>query len=1344
MKTTIVIVLNLLFIFSVKSQDQYIFRHLDIVDGLSDNQIRNLSQLPDGRIGIKTASILNIYNGATFDYYYQNKRMEHAWDYSRPPKEYYDKQGRIWMKEQGYLLLLDLNSNQFNYNIEDELKSFGIDKKLTNLFLDESKNYWFVTNDSTFSFYDINKKELIVITEGDSDFTRKHGVPIELTQYKNLCWIVYSNGLIRCWDYTSQEFVLQDTRFFNKIGLVTDRLYIHPSSTGDIWLMYNYGVHLYNRTEKTWTDIASISGLSNFFTCMDIDLDGNAWVGTSRSGLRHINSKTLDVTTISGMKLDKGGTLVNDIYSIFVDNNNGVWVGTLFQGLCYYQPSMHKFQLIQTVHSETAITNETIRCFLEDEDGTILVGAGNGLYRFYPETKIVEKIYADKINDLCLSLYRDSKNRIWVGTFLNGFYCIDNKNIKHFIRSSTNLDLDPNQNVSRAIYEDNNGHFWGSVPGGVASIDPNTGKIIYILADKHPKIKNHTTVYNFYPVDNETFAVVGESGIFYYNPQKDEVWVPDVDTPDSPKFQDFNIKYYCIYKDSRGFEWYGTEAGIRLWDNTNNRLYKITSNDGLPNNAVSAIIEDNNGIMWVSTANGICKINIQTNYNEHTFSIVSFGTSDGLQSGKFYDRSSLKAKDGKLYFGGIHGFNYFDPQKIDYNKSINRPIFTGLSLFNSPIKKDSIYNGHVILKKPINLTNEIKLHHNENFISIEFSGLNYVNPAQTYYRYKLHNFDENWNEVLTNGLGKVTYTGLPSGKYKFVVYTANNDKVWGDEPSELTIIIKPPFWATAYAIAIYIVIIMFVLYYLYQLQDKRTKRKISEQKEVNMRKQKEELDQMKFKFFTNISHEFRTPLTLITTPLDILIKQQDDETLKKRLESIYKNAANLLQLVNQLLDFRKLEMKGEKNYLQKSDIVQFIESIYIQFKDTTASRNIDFALETDIDSTIMFFDQDKMHKIMNNLLSNALKFTPEGGHISLKISKVKEGRRNFINIIVSDTGCGMAPKDMEQIFDRFYQGKKQNNMQPGSGIGLHLVKEYVKLHEGSISVESDIGIGSEFSVLIPTDLMGTEEKEVNENGIQAESTDKKISTKTLLIVEDNNEFRNFLIEQLSPIFKILEAEDGVNGEQIAINELPDLIVSDLMMPRVDGLELCRRLKLNIQTSHIPFILLTARSSDEAKIDGYEAGADSYISKPFNFDMLLTRINKLIEQQEKRKELFHKTIEVTPSSITTTSLDEELVQRALMLVEKNMDNTGYSIDNLSKDIGLSRSQLYRKLQSITGLTPIEFIRSIRLKRAAQLLINSQYNISEIADIVGFNTLKYFNKYFKEEFGMPPTQYRLKNK
>jgi ligand-binding sensor domain-containing protein len=722
----------LLFICCVNINSQYLFRHLDIVDGLSDNQLRDVTLMPDGRMAIRTMTMLNIYNGATFERIYQDRRKDYKWNFNRflkeryAFKEYCDVEGRIWMKAPDYLSLFDPNNNRFIYDIDSVLKSFGINGKLKNLFIDNSKNYWFLTGDNQFFIYDISKKELITVSDGNDAFIQQYGIPYELVQYKNLYWIMYSSGLLRCWDITSREFIMQDTYFIGKISGASNFLCIHPTSTGDLWLMYNNAVSFYNRTNHTWKEIATIYGSSNFFTCLDLDKDGNAWVGTSWSGLRRIDAQTHEVEIISGLKLNSGGILENDIECVFVDDDNGLWVGTLWQGLCYYHPNMKKFKLIQTIQKETLITNESIRCFLEDDDGTVLLGTlYEGVLRYDPVSGKISKAFNGFLSKgLILCLYRDSQRRLWVGTFLDGFYCIDGKSTKIYNQSVFREKDFTNQNMSRAIYEDPNGRYWVSVANqGVGELDIKTGKII-MLRDKHPEIGFHRKNFGFYPVNDDVFATFGESGIYYYDTQKDRVFIPEMDDPYNHKFANPNISYNCVMKDSRSLEWFGTEQGIRIWDEQNKKAYTIDIKNGLTNNTVVSMKEDNYGVVWAATSNGITKIEIRESVHEYEFSLVHFDTHDGLQNGKFFEQSALKTKNGDLYFGGYNGFNTFNPDKIHYNQSEKKPVLTALRLFNSLIDENTDYKGRKILKKSINNTKEIKLNYNENFVTFEFSGLN--------------------------------------------------------------------------------------------------------------------------------------------------------------------------------------------------------------------------------------------------------------------------------------------------------------------------------------------------------------------------------------------------------------------------------------------------------------------------------------------------------------------------------------------------------------------------------------------------------------------------------------------
>lgn len=614
--------------------------------------------------------------------------------------------------------------------------------------------------------------------------------------------------------------------------------------------------------------------------------------------------------------------------------------------------------------------------------------------------------------------------------------------------------------------------------------------------------------------------------------------------------------------------------------------------------------------------------------------------------------------------------------------------------------------------------------YNQNFFAVEFSALNYVNPTQTIYRYRLDGVDTEWRELKTNdGIGRAVYTKLSPGTYKLSVQATNNNQQWDTHLAELTISIAPPFWKTIWAYSIYLVAVIALVYVLLSYSIRRNILR-------NEKKQKEELDKLKFKFFTNISHELRTPLTLIITPLDSMIRKLNDEGLKSQLAGISRNAHELLNLVNQLLAFRKLEMNGETLNLSYCNVGEFVETIVPPFFDLARENGVYLEYNRPKTDVLLYVDQDKLRKIVNNLLSNAFKFTQPGGTIRLSIETDEAARE--IALYVSDTGCGIDRDEQAQIFDRFYQAKNQQN-QTGSGIGLHLVKEYAQLHNGNATVKSRLGEGSVFTVTLSKELKPATQHDASENPT---SKDQRLK---LLVVDDHAEFRNFLFNELSEKYAVLVAANGQEGLQKARAEQPDLIVTDVMMPVMSGTELCRALKSDVSISHIPVILLTAKTSDEAQIEGFEAGADAYLSKPFNLEILLLRIENLLEQQTQRKELFKKSIVIAPSSVATSTVDEELIRRALGHIEANLDNGNYSVEQLSKDMNMDRTGLYRKLTAITGQTPTEFVRSVRLKKAAQLL-QTGLGVAEVAEQVGFGSSSYFTKCFQEEFGVKPSQYK----
>lgn len=1334
--------------FSAKGQTDYVFKHINAGNGLPDNHVAGVFFTPDGRLGIRTWALLSFYDGCKYSSFPFNSRKLYHWKQGGLPLfQYVDKEKNlIWIKDRDVLHVFDLERERFVQNIDSLLLyGFGVKGRLANLFIDDANRHWFLAGDGSVQMYANGKTQQVM---------GKHagGRIICLNGIANSCWMVAADGTLRCWDIMRKRFVKTERRFAGNIKPAS-RVVMRMLADGSFWMIWDNGVAFYDARRAAWTIPEDRRRNHNdVFTTLDIDAAGNAYIGTGMSGLHIISRKDFSVSHYPHIPLIDGTGINNDITNIAINRStNDLWVAFMFQGLAYRYAHTNKFSVFNKETLRGQMTNESVRCMVETAEGDILLGTSEGVCRFNPRTRRIDAPLQELKGKLCLTLYRDRRNRIWVGTLYDGLYRIEKgRVVRHYYNPGIEYQVfsrKVNYNSIRAILEDRRGNLYVSVLGGVCSFNPATGSFT-LLSKKFPKLAAYRECPALMEDEHGQLIVGSVNGLFYYNPDKHFVWRPEIDAPNDKRFFHSNMRYNSIFRDSRNLYWFGTQNGLNIVDMKQNHSYYIDVANGISNNVINAIVEDGRHDMWISTTNGINKVTVTKQKDGYRFDVVAFNENDGLLSGEYYNNSGLKATDGTVYFGGLNGFSSFRPEDIARSQVTNRPIITGLNLFNTPILPGQTYNGKIILEKSLSHTRRVDLDYDENFLTIEFSGLNYANPAQTYYRYCLEGYESEWNEVsFSNTSGKAVYTGLAPGHYVFTVYTANNDKLWGRQAAQIEIVVHPPFWDTTLAHLIYIIAVIALIVYGIRYMEKRNRKRLAIMQRAEARRRKEELDQMKFRFFTNISHEFRTPLTLIITPLEAYLKKMQEGEDRKRLTGIYRNALNLLALVNQLLDFRKLEMKGEKLNLFNGDFIEFVRQAYISFRDVAEEKGIFLHLDTDgIEELYMYFDRDKIHKVLNNLLSNAFKFTPQGGTVTIEVERTDIDGRPHVQVKVSDTGIGIPKEDLPHIFERFYQAKKEKDTsKTGSGIGLHLVKEYVALHEGKMSVSSVQGTGSSFVFNIPSDMRLKEEAkaELSTETQETETSEPEEAVSTerplLLVVEDNREFREFLREQLEGQYRVITAPDGEEGERMAVGQNPNLIISDIMMPRVDGIELCRRIKTNLQTSHIPVILLTARASDQSKAQGYDAGADSYISKPFSMDVLLTRIRKLIEMQKQRQATFHKEIVVTPSNITITSLDEQIVQKALVSVEKNMDDTEYSVEQLASDLAMTRATLYRKLQGITGQTPKDFIRSIRLKRAAQLLKDSDLTVSEIADRTGFSTPRHFSKLFKETFGVLPSQY-----
>ncbi len=768
------------------------------------------------------------------------------------------------------------------------------------------------------------------------------------------------------------------------------------------------------------------------------------------------------------------------------------------------------------------------------------------------------------------------------------------------------------------------------------------------------------------------------------------------------------------------------------------------------------ILEDNHHNLWISTKNGLSRFNpkeIDDKGVALPSAFKNYYSNDGFQDNEYNAYSYFKNGRGEMFFGGINGFNAFYPDSLKENSTIPAVVITDFKVFNEDYKLDS----------SITEINKIALHHNENFVSFEFAVLDYFAPEKNKYAYKLEGLEEDWNYV--NNKNFANYTNLTPGEYCFRVKGSNNDGVWNEKGVSVSIIITPPWWATWWAYLIYGLCAFSLLYGFRRYERNRLNWKNQFKLDEVKLMERAETDRMKSRFFANISHEFRTPLTLILGPSESIITKTTDENTKKQAGSIKKNAKRLLGLINQLLDLSKLEAGELKLKASFGNIVSFIKGITMSFESIAERKDITLKVNTTNDKIEIYFDKDKMTKILTNLLSNAFKFTTAGEEITVAIN---ETEKNSVEIIVRDTGIGISKEEIPKLFDRFYQvDSSQTREQEGTGIGLALTKELVELHKGTINVESkqgDLSAGqagwTEFTIELPlgrehlssdeiVELVEPVEEEtiVNEeeylsptSGIQTEMSNEIVNDKTIiLVVEDNAEVRKYIKDSLGEEHQVEEAVNGEQGVEKAEKIIPDLIISDIMMPKMDGNELTRLLKNDEKTSHIPIILLTAKSEQESKIEGLETGADAYLTKPFNAKELQVRIKNLINIRKKLQEKFRIGYFLPKQDEKKLStLDEQFMYKVVEVIEQHISEEEFSIIEFAREVGMSRSQIHRKLRALTGKSPSRYIRMVRLTRGRKLIEERAGNISEIAYLVGFSSPIYFAKCFKDEYGFPPSE------
>ena len=1321
----------------------YQFKHLEVSDGLSNNSVNTICKDRDGFMWFGTATGLNRYDGYTFKIYQHAEN-----DPGSLPDNYITDivempDGRFWVNTGRGYVLFDKEQDCFITDVTGFMKNLESGGVPEQVFVDREGNTCLsVAGEGCYRYKEGGKRLFFSYVEHSLP---EHGVT-QIAECSDGLLLIYNTGLLVCLDRATLAIKWQSDEIKKYIPAgKTIEFSLFVDRDNCIWAYSLMGIWAYDCGTKSWrTDLTAIwsSRPDVIIHAVAQDIEGRIWVGKDYDGIDVLEKETGKVTSLVAHD-DNGRSLPhNTIYDLYADRDGIMWVGTYKKGVSYYSESIFKFNMYEW---------GDITCIEQADENRLWLGTNDhGILLWNRSTGKAEPFWRDAEGQLpnpVVSMLKSKDGKLWVGTFNGGLYCMNGSQIRSYKEGVGNALA---SNNVWALVEDDKGRIWiASLGGGLQCLEPVSGTFETYTSSNSALLENNVTSLCW--VDNNTL---------FFGTANQGVGMMDMRTREIKKIQgqSGNVKLSNdavnhVYKDSRGLVWIATREGLNVYDTRRHVFLDLSPVAEAKGNFIAAITEDQERNMWVSTSRKVIRVTVASDgKGSYLFDSRAYNSEDGLQNCDFNQRSIKTLHNGIIAIGGLYGVNVFAPDHIRYNKMLPNVMFTGLSLFDEAVKVGQSYGGRVLIEKELNDVENVEFDYKQNIFSVSFASDNYNLPEKTQYMYKLEGFNNDWL-TLPLGVHNVTFTNLAPGKYVLRVKAINSDGYVGIKEATLGIVVNPPFWMSWWAYLLYAVGLVIVLFLARYRMLKREREKFHLQQIENEVAKNEEINNMKFRFFTNVSHELRTPLTLIISPLEGMLKETTDELQSTRLQLMYRNAQRLLHLVNQLLDFRKGEMSTHQLSLSEGDIISYVHSVCNSFLLMADKKHIQFSFFSGIDTFSMAFDADKVGKIVMNLLSNAFKFTPEGGRVTVMIEHVA-GTPDILEIKIADTGIGISDVDKEHIFERFYQaGHKGVEETTGNGIGLSLVRDFVTLHEGEVKVFDNIGMGSVFVIQFPVKHVETQVQLPEETGMPAgDEEDKEMKEEAreeterknfplLLIVDDNEDFRIFMRYSLELQYRVKLAVNGKEAWEMMQEELPDLVISDVMMPQMDGNELCRLIKQDKRTAHIPVILLTARQNTEAKLEGLQTGADDYVTKPFNMTILVLRIRKLIELSRYHR-VTQGMIDPAPSEIVITSLDEKLIEKAIKYVEDNMSRTELSVEELSRELGMSRVHLYKKLLQITGKTPIEFIRVIRLKRAAQLLRESQLHVSEVAFEVGFNNPKYFSRYFKDEFGVLPSVYQEK--
>jgi ligand-binding sensor domain-containing protein/signal transduction histidine kinase/DNA-binding response OmpR family regulator len=1348
---------------AIGQPDGQTFSHLSVEEGLSQSSVYATAQDPNGFMWFGTRDGLNRYDSRRVVVYKNQNGNPHSLASNTINSLLVDKKGRLWVGTTKGLCLFRPDRDDFQrFSFNDSQ-----DSTIISLTEDSRGTLWVGTFHGLYRLPVGQSRQfepLANLTENRRELKNRQVRTLFEDRNRNL-WVGTSGGLVQLRPMPSGKFQLThhfleatDAAYqnaFNSINAMAE------DRAGRLWLgTERHGIALFDRQLKrviSWNTAPGLDLSTQTIRTIQADGKGNFWVGTM-SGLHIVAQDGSRFRTLTNQPADPGSLSDNSVRSIFRDRDGSVWVGSYYGGVDLYSPLARQFGAYRPISREGGMpfkiagpmlpANASNQLWLGTEDrGLFLFNADKTIARHYVHNpKNSQSLSNDKVK----CLLADGANGLWIGT-LQGLNYLDlrRQTITRYLHEPNNPRSLPNDRIYD-LKRDAEGTLWIVTNlGGLCRFEPETNSFVQLghRADQQNSLSSNNAMSLL--IDSQQQLWVGTTnGLNRKLPDEDgfEHFFHDDRNPTSIS----NNHITCFLEDRQHRLWIGTRDGglnRMLPDNRSFRHYTMAQ--GLPSNTVFGIREDEQGRLWISTDNGLAQLDPDQS------KIISYNKHDGLVCKEFTSNSTHRDANGYFYFGGYDGIVYFHPDSIRRNTAPPRLAFTQLRLFNEPVS--SLSSAGIDYKQGLTFT------HQQNVFSLDFAAFNYINSFKNRYAYRLKGFDKSWNYV---NEPRAMYMNLAPGEYVLQVKGANNDGIWNPQPLELAITVLPPFWKTVWAYILYALIFVGLLGLWSRFN--RNRLRLAHELEVEHieKARQRELHQTKLNFFTEIAHEIRTPLTLVMGPLEVLTTHRtDDAFLQKQLAIMRSSTDRLLRLLNQLLDFRKHETGHVQLQKRQTDLVVFLEKITDSFLEHARSRQVVLLTESEVTALPVWIDAGEMEKVIYNLLLNAFKFTPAGGTISVRLQHDfgESEAANRAIITVEDTGNGIPADELDPIFNPFYQVNRSKTRDSGFGLGLALSKSIVDQHQGQITVESREQVWqtagfTRFTITLPVGQPGSSEPAPTDSPtepdfqvlrpaglIAAPESAKELEgvplsgKKLILVVEDQDDIRAYIRDLLADTAQVIEAADGLMAWEKASQVLPDLIITDVAMPVMDGFALTHRIKSDPRTSHIPVIMLTAKGTTDDQLVGLQTGADDYVTKPFHPVLLQARVRNLLLLREQLRAKYHRIVTLQPQAQQLDHPDDKFLNQLMTVLDAHLSDADFNVTRLVGEMGMSRPVLFRKVKMLTGLSVIDLLRTTRLKKAENLLKQKKASVSEIAFAVGFSDPRYFSRAFRAQFGVTPTEY-----